>query len=128
MAEDSSQNPVPIDVRDFIDRYVESIAQLEALLLLHGTSQERWSAANVAKRLYANEGDIDKTLARLCSHRLLSLADGTYRFECGRELQQEVDRLEAVYSKHLVAVTNLIHSKPRRISEFADAFKFRKDS
>jgi hypothetical protein len=25
-------------------------------------------------------------------------------------------------------VTNLIHTKPRRIREFANAFKFRKDS
>jgi hypothetical protein len=38
-----------------------------------------------------------------------------------------IARLADVYARHLIPVTNLIHSKPRRIREFADAFKLRKD-
>jgi hypothetical protein len=38
-----------------------------------------------------------------------------------------VDRLADAYAKHLIPVTNMIHAKPRRIREFADAFRFRKD-
>jgi len=37
-----------------------------------------------------------------------------------------IEQLVEVYSHHLIAVTNLVHSKPRRIGSFADAFKFRK--
>ena len=39
-----------------------------------------------------------------------------------------LERLAEIYAKHLVPVTNLIHSKPKpRIQEFADAFRLRKD-
>jgi hypothetical protein len=38
-----------------------------------------------------------------------------------------VERLAGSYANHLIQVTNLIHGKPRRLREFADAFKLRKD-
>jgi hypothetical protein len=38
-----------------------------------------------------------------------------------------IDRLAESYAKQLIPITNLIHGKPRRIRQFADAFKFRKD-
>jgi hypothetical protein len=31
------------------------------------------------------------------------------------------------YRTHLIPITNLIHAKPRRIQQFADAFKLKKD-
>ena len=31
------------------------------------------------------------------------------------------------YKRHLIPITNLIHAKPRRIRQFADAFKLKKD-
>jgi hypothetical protein len=43
------------------------------------------------------------------------------------ELREFVDRLVYYYSKHLVPVSNLIHSKPRtRLHEFSDAFSLKK--
>ena len=118
---------VPDDVRDFIQRQVDSIAQLEALLLLRAHPNEEWDAARTAKRLYATEQEIGEVLARLCADGLLACKDGVYRYEYAPEARQKVDRLASVYSRHLVPVTNMIHAKPRRIREFADAFRFRKD-
>ena len=39
-----------------------------------------------------------------------------------------VQRLVHLYDTHLIAITNLIHSKPSasRVQQFADAFKLRK--
>jgi hypothetical protein len=39
-----------------------------------------------------------------------------------------VQRLVQLYDTHLIAITNLIHSKPSasRIQQFADAFQLRK--
>jgi len=38
-----------------------------------------------------------------------------------------VDRIADVYSKYLIPVTNLIHSKPEnKVQKFADAFNLRK--
>jgi hypothetical protein len=45
------------------------------------------------------------------------------------ELRGMIDRLADVYAKNLVDVTNLVHSKTgKKAQQFADAFKWRKDS
>lgn len=54
--------------------------------------------------------------------------DGAFWFDCkDAELDGRVGRLEALYRTHLIPITNMIHAKPRRIREFADAFRFRKE-
>jgi hypothetical protein len=118
---------VPNDVLEFIRRHIDSVAQLEALLLLRANANEEWDAAKAAKRLYTTEQDIADVLARLCADGFLVCKDNVYRYECAPEQRQKVDRLASVYSRHLIPVTNVIHARPRRIREFADAFKFRKD-
>src|SRR5512145_1007592 len=122
-----TDEPVPDDVRDFIQRHIDSVAQLEALLLLRANPNQDWTAAGTARRLYATEQEIAEALARLCADGFLGCKADVYRYECAPEQQQKVDRLASVYSRHLIPVTNMIHAKPRRIREFADAFKFRKD-
>jgi hypothetical protein len=118
---------IPDDVRDFILRHIDSVAQLEALLLLRASTNENWDAAQAAARLYTSEEEIKAVLTQLCADGLLSHKDDVYRYECVPETQTTVDRLADVYRRHLIPVTNLIHTKPRRIREFANAFKFRKD-
>jgi hypothetical protein len=122
------QDGIPDDVRDFILRHIDSVAQLEALLLLRRTPGERWDLAGIAQRLYAGEQEVADAVGRLCGDGLLSCNEGIYSYACEpAELRRTVDRLAEVYSRQLIPVTNLIHSKPRRIREFANAFKFRKD-
>ena len=121
-------DPVPGDLRDFITRYIDSIAQLEALLLLRANPDANWTPAEVALRLYTSEQEAAELLARLCADALVFCNEGTYRFGSeDTELRNLVDRLADAYSQHLIPVTNMIHAKPRRIRQFADAFKFRKD-
>src|SRR5688500_10534210 len=119
---------IPDDLREFILRHIDSVAQIEALLLLREHPDETWDVAKTAKRLYATEQEVVEVLARLCADGLLNCREGIYRYE-GQNAGQRalVDRLAVVYARHLVPVTNMIHAKPRRIREFADAFKFRKD-
>ena len=124
--------PIPNDVGQFIIVSIDSIAQLEALLLLRGSPNEEWSAHRVAKRLYISEEETAHLLARLRLEGLIALNNDKpplYRYAPESDsLALIVDRLAETYSKHLVPVTNLVHSKPRsRVQEFADAFKLRKD-
>jgi hypothetical protein len=121
-------DPVPGNLRDFIVRYIDSIAQLEALLLLRANPADEWTPAEVAARLYTSEQDAAEVLARLCDDALAFCNEGIYHFGCETtELRDLVDRLAEAYSQQLIPVTNMIHAKPRRIRQFADAFKFRKD-
>jgi hypothetical protein len=123
MADDA----IPDGVRDFVLRHIDSVAQLEALLLLHANSNENWDVPRAAARLYTGEDEIRKVLSYLCADGLLSCKDNVYRYECPPAMAATVDRLADVYRRHLIPVTNIIHTKPRRIREFADAFKFRRD-
>jgi hypothetical protein len=96
--------------------------------LLRAISNESWDAKRAAARLYAGEQEVGEILARLSADGLLHVEDGRYRYRCESAEQREmVDRLALAYSRHLIPVTNMIHAKPGRIREFANAFKFRKD-
>lgn len=71
---------VPDDIRAFIVRHIDSVAQLEALLLLRAHAAEAWDAPKIAKRLYIEDGEIAVLLGRLCDDGLLVGQNGFYRF------------------------------------------------
>jgi hypothetical protein len=119
---------IPPDLQRFILRHFESITQLEALLLLRANPRSDWTVPNITARLYTSEADVAAALTRLCGDGFLACDNGIYRYECrDDDLKAWVDRLAEFYASHLIPVTNLIHSKLRRIQEFAGAFRFRKD-
>lgn len=118
---------IPADVQDFIVRYIHSIAQLEALLLLRVNPQEKWDTSAIGGRLYITEKQTAELLAPLCQASLLHVSDGTYQYSPTPEHKRVIDDLASIYSRHLIPVTNLIHSKARRIRQFSDAFKFKKE-
>lgn len=67
-------------------------------------------------------------LERLHRGGLLDCRDGVYRYASQtEELGRRVDELAQLYQRLLIPITNLVHAKPRRIRQFADAFRFRKD-
>jgi Mn-dependent DtxR family transcriptional regulator len=118
---------IPKQIQRFIAAHVDSVGQLEALLLLRSGSQP-WRAAQVAERLYVSEAEAMEVLDRLCSSGLVVRSDEAYRYECRtEELRRMVDDLAQLYARQLIPITNLIHAKSRRIRGFADAFRFRKD-
>jgi hypothetical protein len=128
---DMAEYPIPNDVRQFIFESIDPIAQLEALLLLRGSPNEEWDAQKVAQRLYISEQEATSLLARLSSEGLIAFSNDKpplCRYQPDSDdLALIVDRLAETYSKHLVPVTNLVHSKPRtRVREFADAFNLRR--
>jgi hypothetical protein len=118
---------IPDDIRHFIIVGIDSVAHLEALLLLRTGAHENWDIAVVAKRLYITEQETTQVLSRLCEQGLINRNGGEPQLFQYRpktvELARMIDRVAEVYKKHLVPVTNLIHSKPHtRIQELADSF------
>jgi hypothetical protein len=123
---------IPEDVAQFIVEQIDSIAQIEALLLLRNEPQTHWNASLLAHRLYTTEKQTVEALERLRAAGLVVVSGSEqayYRYEpASQELRHLVDRTAAVYATQLVPVTNLIHSKPKtRVQEFADAFRIRKE-
>jgi hypothetical protein len=119
---------IPGDLRDFILRHIDSVSQLEALLLLRANPEEEWDVGRTAQRLYVDAQEVTEVLARLCADGMLTCRQGLYRYSPeSAETRAMIDRLGDLYGQHLIPVTNMIHTKPRRIRAFADAFRFRKD-
>jgi hypothetical protein len=120
---------VPDTVRDFILKHIDTVAQIEALVLIRSNSTERWSVSQIASRLYTSETEAAEALDRLCADGLLLCVEGTYRLDgISSENFFMIEALSETYARHLIPVTSIIHAKPRRIRSFADAFKFRKGS
>ncbi|MDQ7247649.1 hypothetical protein [Dongia sedimenti] len=118
---------IPADLRDFITKCIDSVGQLEALLLLRDSADEAWGVAALAKRLYVNEAEATAILIHLVGQGLVGQQDGLYRYVRQSEQAATIDRLAEAYARQLIPITNLIHAKPRRIRAFADAFKIKRD-
>ena len=122
---------IPDDIGRFVLEKIDSVAQLEGVLLLRRDPQRQWSAAELAARLYISEAQTAELLMGLSAQGLVAAGrqPAMYSYQPGTpELGEMLDRLAEVYSKQLVAITNLIHSKQKpRVQAFADAFRLRKD-
>jgi hypothetical protein len=119
---------IPADLRDFILKYLESVAHLETLLLMQASPDVLWDSVETAKRLYCPEQQARAVLERLCADGLLTRQDSAYRYgEPEPAMAEMIRRLRSAYKMHLIPVTNLIHNKPLRVHQFADAFKLKRD-
>jgi len=123
-----SDSPITVDVRDFILEYIDSVAQLEALLILRSSPQQTWDIPTVARRLFIVEAEAAQILSGLVASELAT-TDGTTFSYCIRDTgrRELVDKVAQSYSQFLVPVTKLIHAKSVGIRKFASAFKFRRD-
>lgn len=125
---------IPEDIRRFVLTSIPSVPHLEALLLLRAGEADFWRTEVVAERLYIGEKTASNVLRDLC---LAHMAAGcgaagalSYRYQPATQaLRATIDNLADLYARRLVEVTHLIHSSTeRKAQQFADAFKWRKDS
>lgn len=124
---------IPEDIARFVLETVDSVAQLEALLLLRNHCEQDWSVVALAARLYIKEEQTAQIVSVLRMQGFVGqIGTDPVLFRYAPvlpELGAMLDRVAEIYRKHLVPITNLIHSKPKpRIQEFADAFRIRKDN
>jgi hypothetical protein len=120
---------IPDDVRRFLLGAIPSVPHLEALLLLRAEQSEPWTAARLARRLYVDEAAAAPLLRDLHAAGLLQPTGHGYRFGPADDaLSGTIAELDAVYSRHVVEVAELIHSSSdRKALRFADAFRLRKE-
>lgn len=123
---------IPEDIKVFLLQHIDSIAQLEALLLLRANPESVWNAETLASRLYIPPKETAVLLESLSTDGFLVTtghAPRFYQYHCvSHDLAGMVDRVACFYAKYLIPVTNLIHAKSQtRVQAFADAFRLRKD-
>ena len=125
---------IPEDIRRFVLTSIPSVPFLEALLLMHADPARPWRKDTLAQRLYVREKTAEGLLAELSAAGMAASCPAPDADACcyspdGAALHNRIDRLADLYATHLVEVTLLIHSSlDRKAQQFADAFKWRKDS
>jgi hypothetical protein len=126
--------PITEELRRFILTSIPSVPFLEALLLLRAAPGQQWSGGMLAGRLYTSERTAESLLNELCRSGMAAPCPPPnahcYCYAPATDvLRTRIDELAEHYARHLVDVTNLIHSTlDRKAQQFADAFRLRKDS
>jgi hypothetical protein len=121
-------------VRQLITERIDSLVQLEVLLLLVRPGGGTWTAQAVSDALRINPGYAAGELTTLRARGLAAVAgdaiggDPAYRYApASPELDAAVQELVQAYADRRVAVVTFIFSKPvDKIQTFADAFRLRK--
>jgi len=123
--------PLQPDVRDLILERIESVAQLEVLLLLLRDPAKVWTSHSLAKELRVTEPWTNSQLQLLSQYHLavkVSGVSGGYRYGADPVTHATVQDLARAYQSHPVAVVTLIYTKPNRaLQSFSDAFRLRKE-
>jgi hypothetical protein len=128
-----SESTVPDDLRRFILTSVPSVAYLEAILLLRKSPPGGLTAAAVGRGLYVPETRAVELLEQLQANGIAQVGavaePPAFQYVPQPELAVMLDRLAEAYAADLVGVTDLIHSGVgKRAYQFADAFRWRKDT
>jgi hypothetical protein len=129
----SDDEGIPQEVRAFITEHIDSVLQLELLLLLHTKRSDDFSAAEVVAELRIDPAWAVRQLDDFCARGILACpeAEAPRRYRYAPKSPQTdaaIARLEQPYADRRVSVISLIFSKPTdKLRSFADAFRVRKE-
>jgi predicted transcriptional regulator of viral defense system len=125
-----SEAEIPANVRSFVHDHVESVVQVEVLLLLQAEPARAFSGADVVAALRVEPAWARAQLSDLAGRGMLAEAGpGAYRFAPRTaEMADAVAGLARAYADRRVTVIGMIYAKPSEpLRSFADAFRIRKD-
>jgi DNA-binding IclR family transcriptional regulator len=120
---------LPEDVQRFLHGNIDSVEQLEVLLLLWRSPERGWSAEEVATAVYSHPSSVVRRLALMLGQGLLREREpGCFQYAPrAAGVHETISRLDHVYRERRVAVITLIASKPiESVRAFSDAFRFRR--
>jgi hypothetical protein len=132
--------PISSPVRALIAEHIESVVDLESLLVFQREATGAWDAADLARELRIDEGFAARELLALARARFIVPAESTssppspssprYRYAPATPaLDEAVRQLALDYAARRVSVIELIYAKPAAgpLQSFADAFRIRKE-
>lgn len=120
------------EIDRFIVDEIDSVPQLEALLLVWNNRPRAWSCEDMAKALYVSPDAAWEILQYLAQRTLIVEVDGERgRFALlvdSEERAHLLACLDEIYRRELMRISNMIHAKASRaVRDFASAFRFKKD-
>lgn len=127
-------DPLPEEVKRFLEANIDSVDQLEILRVLGEDRQKEWSATELARQVQTQPQAIGSHLTALHARELVVLTmrgtDLFCRYGPGTpELEDKVNQLLQVYHERPVTMIKLVYARAREVLKtFADAFRFKKES
>jgi DNA-binding IclR family transcriptional regulator len=119
------------DVLRFIEDRIDTVPQIEILLLLWENRGGTYTAGQLAARTFLSEDATIEVLKELQRRKFVTAsADGSlYAYDSAWDPAGEfMARVAATYRQHLVRVATLIHAKASpAVREFARAFAPKKE-
>lgn len=113
---------------DAITRRLDSVTQLDVLLLLYGSRQRTWSPEEVASELRIGAQWAGQYLRVLCDRGLIASEASGYRYDSRPELEAPMQELTRLYRTHPVGIIAAIYRPNKQLEDFADAFRIRRSS
>ncbi len=124
-----SQQPFPSDVESFIASCIDSVEQIEILLLMRAHASRRWSAEEISRDLRSSSHSIRLRLQQLVAHGLASRDEHGYAYAASHHADKLVERLADAYRERRTAVIERIFSgRKEAMQSFADAFRIRDEN
>jgi DNA-binding IclR family transcriptional regulator len=122
---------IPERVLHFIADKVDTVSELEALLLLWQDPDKRWDADEIAARVYVPRDTASLILRSLHKRQLLEQDSQSAMYSYSAEWDTTgtlMAEVAAVYRSHLVQVSTFIHSRASRsVRDFARAFDLKRE-
>lgn len=112
-------------VKEFIFKYIDSVEQLDVLLLLAAHKEHWWSSEAISKELRSNTSSIENRLRTMLEAGIVQQSKSEpleYGFCPEPELESIVQDLAQIYKFSRQRVFELIFSPLKRARFFADAF------
>jgi predicted transcriptional regulator len=124
------------DIFNFVKKHIDSVEQLEILLLFYRNPTKGWTITTVSQEIRTSRTSTQNRLATLSAHGFVAVSgkgeDGeedayVYQPE-SEELHQQVTALEQEYKIRRVRVIDAIYTPPaeEKMMNFLDAFRIRK--
>jgi hypothetical protein len=127
-----SSDALPAPVKQLLARHIQSVEQLEVLLLLRSQPQRAWTAVEVYDVIRSSQASIAARLQAFTAAGFLAEENATpplYRYAPKDEnLRSALDQTAAAYQTWRIRVIEAIFApEADPVQSFADAFKLRKD-
>lgn len=118
--------PFPREVERFISSCIDSVEQVEILLLLSSEPERQWTLDEIRQQLRSSRRSVALRLSSLVDHHLVARHNGDFQYAASPDDDALVKRLAAVYGERRTAVINRIFTEPRdAMRTFADAFRLK---
>lgn len=126
-----AESDIPPEILRFLEANIDTVPELETLLLMSRAPERGWVVAEVASHNYITQQRAEDTLNALHRRGLASreATPPTFRFTpASADIRELVANLDRCYRANLARIATFIHSKPSAsVREFARAFDLKKD-